>query len=220
MKKFLSILCLSLTFAANAQAFTCYDGFELDTDMYGREICRYSPNNQYGLTDYPICNTVDSDVDMYWDMAAQKCVACHPTDYRCEVNAYYEDGTTLTRTKKGCGEEFYGCRTCNRKGCTECSSGYTLTTYGKCVLDCPTNCSSCSSSSTCTACDYGYTLQNGQCVKKVACPANCAQCDSSGSCTKCNSGYKLKNGACEAGSVISCPDDMKLSADGCCCIAG
>ena len=200
-----------MTFAANAQAFTCYDGFELDEDVHGRKLCRYSPNNQYGLTYYPICNTVDSDVDMYWDMAARKCVACHPTDYRCEVNAYYEDGTTLTRTKKGCGEEFLGCYACNRKKCTECISGYTLTTYGKCVLDCPTNCSSCSSSSTCTACDYGYTLQNGQCVAKSSTSTDSGN---SGNTTDDDTGTTADTNTIAG----NCPTGTTKSADGCCCM--
>ena len=81
-EKILLIFGLFLLFAVQAQAFTCYDGFELDEDMYGNKLCRYKswPN------DYPICDTTDSDVDMYWDMAAQKCVACHSWDYRCEVS--------------------------------------------------------------------------------------------------------------------------------------
>ena len=215
MKKYLLMFGLFLLFASNAQAFTCYNGFELSKDAHGTEYCEYKSE----FNDYPSCHTADPDVDMYWDMATQKCVRCHPFYYSCEVRGYYEDGTTLAYGIKDCGEKFLYCQSCNRKKCTICLLGFTLQD-NKCVREvvCPSNCLSCSSSSTCTACKSGYTLKNGQCVKP--CPANCATCDSSGVCTKCNGGYKLKNGACEAGSVISCPDDMTLSADGCCCVAG
>lgn len=214
MKKYLLMFGLFLLFASNVQAFTCYNGFELSKDVHGREYCKYKSR----FNDYPSCHTVDPDVDMYWDMATQKCVRCHPWDYSCEVRGYYEDGTTLDYAIKHCSEEFVGCQSCDRRKCITCMEGYTLQ-YGRCNPNCPANCSKCWTPLTCEACNDGYTLENGKCVKKVTCPANCATCDSSGVCTKCNGGYKLKNGACEAGSVISCPDDMKLSADGCCCIA-
>ncbi|GEM_PF-1356768 len=218
MKRFLLISGLFLLFGTNARAFTCYDGFELKEYPDGTKYCEYNG----GYTNYPVCNTVGEDVDMYWDMATQKCVACNDTYSTCDVKIYREDGTTEPYGKKTCTEEFgVGCNKCNKWKCLGCWGnawgGYTLI-GGKCVMDCPAHCSSCSSSSTCTQCDSGYTLKNGQCVKP--CPANCSECNSSGVCTQCNSGYKLKDGACEVGSVISCPDDMKLSADGCCCIAG
>ena len=55
---------------------------------------------------------------------------------------------------------------------------------------------------------------------------NCDQCNGTLVCSKCDSGYVLQDGKCvdaadssgKTGTVISCPDDMELSADGCCCL--
>lgn len=218
MKKYLLMFGLFLLFASNAQAFTCYNGFELEKDAHGKEYCKRTSE----ASDYPNCHTADPDEDMYWDMAAQKCVRCHPFswEYSCEVIAYYEDGTTFTSGKE-CHPKFLYCQSCNRKKCTSCLLGFTLQD-NKCVREvaCPSNCSSCSSSSTCTVCNSGYTLKNGQCVKP--CPANCSECDSSGACTKCADGYELKNGACAVKAkkqIAFCPPDKTLSDDLCCCIS-
>lgn len=82
---------------------------------------------------------------------------------------------------------------------------------------CPSNCSSCSSSSVCTTCDSGYYLSSGSCI---SCPSN-ATCSGTSVFT-CNSGYTKLNGACvkdtPSNTVNSCPSRMKLSDDGCCCI--
>ena len=83
-----------------------------------------------------------------------------------------------------------------------------------CKPSCPTNCSSCSSSSVCTTCNSGYYLSSGSCK---SCPAN-ATCDGSSSFT-CKSGYKKSGSSCiKDRTVNSCPSRMKLSSDGCCCI--
>lgn len=217
MKKYLLMFGLFLLFASNAQAFTCYNGFELGKDADGRKFCSYKSR----FNDYPSCHTVDPDVDMYWDMATQKCVKCISWDYSCEVRLYYEDGKTLTQTIKHCSEEFVGCMSCDRRKCITCMEGYTLQ-YGRCYPNCPTNCSKCWTPLTCEACNDGYTLENGKCVKKVACPANCSECDSSGACTKCADGYELKNGACAVKAkkqIAFCPPDKTLSDDLCCCIS-
>ncbi len=243
MKRFLLISGLFLLFAANASALTCYDGFTLETDPNGVEYCRwgktYSPvctNKDDVYHYYSVkegkCKDCPDDytecwVGSYYENGAETisgrrcnllggwgCVACNRrVCTKCSVGVELRDG----RCYEPCPEN---CSFCSSSStCTMCNSGYTLEN-GQCVEEvaCPADCVKCDSSGFCTQCDSGYTLENGQCVKKAACPANCAQCNSSGVCTKCNGGYKLKNGACEAGSVISCPDDMKLSADGCCCM--
>lgn len=243
MKKYLLTFGLFLLFASNAQAFTCYNGFELKKKEDGTEYCKRTSE----ASDYPNCHTADPDVDMYWDMATQKCVRCHPFYYSCEVIAYYEDGTTFT-SGKDCHPKFLYCQSCNRKKCTLCLLGFTLQD-NKCVREvaCPSNCSSCSSSSTCTVCNSGYTLKNGACEKKPVCPenadcsdgnvtcysgyelkngacvkpacsANCTACSSSTACTACDSGYSLIGGKCVAGTVAKCPPDSSISPDGCCCV--
>ena len=101
-------------------------------------------------------------------------------------------------------------------GCIAYGGGYYICKGGK-VSSCPSNCSSCSSSSVCTTCDSGYYLSSGSCI---SCPSN-ATCTGTSVFT-CNSGYTKLNGACvkdtPSNTVNSCPSRMKLSDDGCCCI--
>ncbi len=85
------------------------------------------------------------------------------------------------------------------------------------LTSCPTNCSSCDSSSVCTTCNSGYYLSSGSCV---TCPSN-ATCNGSSTFT-CNSGYTKSGSSCvqdkPKNTVSSCPSRMTLSSDGCCCI--
>lgn len=67
-----------------------------------------------------------------------------------------------------------------------CMSGYYKN--GSSCSACPTGCSSCSDSSTCTACKSGYSLEGGKCVEKIASVSG------------------------------SCPSGMTKSDDGCCCL--
>ncbi len=209
MKRFLLISGLFLLFGTNARAFTCYDGFELKEYPDGTKYCEYNG----GYTNYPVCNTVGEDVDMYWDMATQKCVACNDTYSTCDVKIYREDGTTETYGVKTCTEEFgVGCNKCNKWKCLGCWGnawgGYTLI-GGKCVMDCPAHCSSCSSSSTCTQCDSGYTLKNGSCV------FGDAGSDDSGS----GNGDDDAETAADTNTISGkCPPGTTKSADGCCCM--
>ena len=209
MKKTLLIFGLFLLFATEAKALSC-------------------PSGQYFVANAS-CGEIPDELGDRCVSCPDGCTSCSPIRFWTTCQAW--DATNH--------QTIYSYTYDTTATCNACESGYELKSYSMSGYDgttstpftgydckrkassspsCPANCSSCSSSSTCTACKSGYTLKNGQCVKP--CPANCSKCDSSGSCTQCNGGYKLKNGACEAGSVISCPDDMRLSADGCCCIAG
>lgn len=129
--------------------------------------------------------------------------------------------TSICSKKTGCAKMNTLC------ACTQCESGYTLKN-GSCTKDdtlqCttkPTGCAVMSSSCICTQCESGYTLSGGICTKSCTKPTGCATVDSSCACTACNAGYKLENGACTLippETVTSCPDGMKKSSDGCCCI--
>lgn len=87
----------------------------------------------------------------------------------------------------------------------------------------------------CDLCSTGYELQTDYIAAgtyhgrlswtscepvKTVCPANCSACSSSSVCTACGNGYTLSGGQCieKIQSVESCPQDMKLSSDGCCCL--
>lgn len=146
------------------------------------------------------------------------------------------DGSDACKAEEACHKCSNGCLTCHGFRLWNTSTQWEKTwwVYG--------------TSDSCDSCEIGYELKKSttanydgssytsipyySCERKsVSCPANCSSCSSSSTCTACKSGYTLKNGACVAknsgsgdsgktGTVISCPDDMRLSADGCCCIAG
>ena len=78
---------------------------------------------------------------------------------------------------------------------TNCITGWTA--YIQCRSLMP-NCKVCDGTLVCSECDENYVLQDGECVW------------AGGDSTSDDSGKK--------GTVISCPEDMKLSADGCCCV--
>lgn len=78
----------------------------------------------------------------------------------------------------------------------------------------------------CWSCEDGYAPSLPDRRECVPCKdKNAEVCKDGGSTTVfCKTGYTLKEGVCKddnsqkLGSVISCPDDMRLSADGCCCL--
>jgi len=100
---------------------------------------------------------------------------------------------------------------------TSCSSTYYFSDSNRICVACPTNCSSCVSSSNCTQCLSGSSLINGSCSpcpnstscnrcqdnyylnndQCVKCPANCDQCNGSSSCNQCN---VCKNEPIQSGS--------------------
>ncbi len=213
MKRFLLIFGLFLLFATQAQAQSCGSGkyFYVSDGASGcdgsdackaYERCYPCPSGCLTCHGFRAWDTSTQWGKTWWIYSSHaSCDTCEPG---YELKKYYH--STLYEHDNTGRTEYYSC---DRK-----------------TITCPSNCSSCSSSSTCTVCNSGYTLQNGRCVKKAACPANCAQCDSSsGSCTKCNGGYKLKNGVCEAETTEdtntiagNCPPGTTKSADGCCCM--
>ncbi len=136
---------------------------------------------------------------------------------------------TLDNACNGCGE---GCTSCreslttyadgitplSQPFCTSCISGYELFsanggTYQDCRKSCPSNCSSCSDSSTCTRCASGYTLSNGACVKTPTCTSgqyagsdgSCRPCSdisiANGTCLSCSSSSQCDNISCDSGYV-------------------
>ncbi len=148
------------------------------------------------------------------DYSAERCVSCPTGCSSCSGVRYwgtcqYRDKEKDETVRSYANSTLGSCNSCEagyelKKATTSSYDGSTSTSisYYKCErkttasITCPSNCSACSSSSTCTACKSGYTLQNGKCV---------AVDSGSGDSGK-------------TGTVISCPDDMKLSADGCCCM--
>lgn len=64
--------------------------------------------------------------------------------------------------------------------------------------DCPSQCATCTSSSSCQSCRSGYYLSYSSCK---SCTSYCSSC-SSGTCTACSSGYTLSDGVCKSDVVI------------------
>lgn len=120
----------------------------------------------------------------------------------------------LTHTNNAAGVEI----------CSQCGTGYAVSTDGRSCNTCPFGCKTCSGT-VCSACNDGYYLNNGQCVtcpsgciacdsqyctgclqtwfmtstKLCAkCQSNCQTCSANNSCQVCNSGFNLKDGSCQA----------------------
>lgn len=61
------------------------------------------------------------------------------------------------------------CQTCLANNvCSVCASGYYVNMNGSCTMgtaptNCPDDCAYCNSAGTCLLCEFGSTLQNGQC---------------------------------------------------------
>lgn len=87
-----------------------------------------------------------------------------------------------------------GCNNCDTSAsvCDVCASGLTLIA-GACIT-CPTNCATCTSTTSCSVCAPGFDLSNGLCVQ---CPSNCKTC-SNGVCSDCQAGYYLSGNSCAA----------------------
>ena len=182
------------------EAFLMSDGHSLTADI----------NKSIGKS-RPLCTRVKEDT--YVVGSDGNIIGCWNflcEENKCTTHMTY-DGSKYVSS--------YNSRTICTLGCED---GTYENVRGVCVA-CSANCQKCAVENgvyKCLVCRDSYTLtaDKTSCVKQPACPSNCSECNSSGVCTKCNNGYKLKNGTCEAGSVIFCPDDMKLSADGCCCM--
>ena len=81
------------------------------------------------------------------------------------------------------------------------------------VYCCPENCADCSDWGQCTSCFSGYTLSNGECVKKPTCTngqytasdGTCQPCSNisvpNGSCLSCSSSTQCDNISCNTGYV-------------------
>ena len=136
--------------------------------------------------------------------------------------------------------------------CARCDPGYTLltkivrtssgsVTHTKCCEG--EHVTDCDEYSKATSCDYGYTLSNGECVKKPACSngqymasdgtcqpcsnisipnGSCLSCSSSSQCDNisCNTGYVKKGGTCVKAATCTYPlkevTDYSGECAGCC----
>ena len=144
------------------------------------------------------------------------CIACpFETCEDCNLNESGEattcikcqDGRILMtdNTCKPCTESIGNCAMCKYASeavtCTQCDSGYGLSSDGMTCLSCTAlhaSCTNCvdddddGSADTCTACENGLALKSGVCSSCSKEMANCAECSSAKVCTKCADGFGVK----------------------------
>ena len=158
---------------------------------------------------------------------------CVNYDYFNHICLECEEGYSLLngecvcydRNCKNCKSSLYG-------GCTECHSGYALSTDNTCRCNIP-HCLLCDDDK-CNVCEKGYSLtesgtacefnyiykNNGYCTD-----VNCDICtiNIDGACIKCKDGYNLENGNCTInpsmgkyfkGNIL-CPEDYISAGKGC-----
>ena len=206
---------------SDGKCYSCSNGCKSCT---GPDACTECENAYNLESGYCIMKTCEAG--MYLNSETGECLSCPATCTTC--------ATVMTSSET--------------PQCTSCAEGYKLDeATATCVeLNCSdaeyvkgneclpcsgtiSNCLTCSGENTCTVCENGFTLQNGQCVgvdcaagtylnmsKNPAtcdsCTSPCATCSGSAtSCTSCVDGYKLSGSSCvqkscsEMGYSTSCP---------------
>ncbi|MBS6474086.1 MAG: hypothetical protein KH347_07560 [Acetobacter sp.] len=206
---------------SDGKCYSCSNGCKSCT---GPDACTECENAYNLESGYCIMKTCEAG--MYLNSETGECLSCPATCTTC--------ATVMTSSET--------------PQCTSCAEGYKLDeATATCVeLNCSdaeyvkgneclpcsgtiSNCLTCSGENTCTVCENGFTLQNGQCVgidcgagtylnmsKNPAtcdsCSSPCATCSGSAtSCTSCVDGYKLSGSSCvqkscsEMGYSTSCP---------------
>ena len=169
MKKFLLMLTGMLLFSADANALSCgaRQYLSVSTCGEGTEQCDSCPSgcsSCSGINYSTTCQYWDREQGVIHSYATTTIGSCDSCDSGYELKRYTVssyDGSTYRSIP------YYSCE--------------------RETIRCPSNCSSCSDSSICTSCDYGYSLSNGKCVSGSG----------EDSSSKCGNGYVLIDGVCE-----------------------
>ena len=206
---------------SDGKCYSCSNGCKSCTGPDACTECEKAYNLESG---YCIMKTCEAG--MYLNTETGECLSCPATCTTCSTvmtssetpqctscaEGYKLDAATATCVELNCSDAEY----VKGNECLPCSGTIS-------------NCLTCSGENTCTVCENGFTLQNGQCVG-VSCPAGtylnmsknpatcdscsspCATCSGSAtSCTGCVDGYKLSGSSCvkkscsEMGYSTSCP---------------
>lgn len=120
---------------------------------------------------------------------------------------------TLALTIKTCIDGDPLCARCGGDRCSLCYQGYTNFS-GICVENQTllTNCLSYETNSVCKLCNYGYKVDNGNCVKISL--SNCLKFDVNGNCSICNGSELPEDGACEDGDSCEVDNCAVCSSSG------
>ena len=206
---------------SDGKCYSCSNGCKSCT---GPDACTECENAYNLESGYCIMKTCEAG--MYLNTETGECLSCPATCTTCSTvmtssetpqctscaEGYKLDAATATCVELNCSDAEY----VKGNECLPCSGTIS-------------NCLTCSGENTCTVCENGFTLQNGQCVG-ISCPAGtylnmsknpatcdscsspCATCSGSAtSCTGCVDGYKLSGSSCvkkscsEMGYSTSCP---------------
>ena len=206
---------------SDGKCYSCSNGCKSCT---GPDACTECENAYNLESGYCIMKTCEAG--MYLNSETGECLSCPATCTTCATvmsssetpqctscaEGYKLDEATATCVELNCSDAEY----VKGNECLPCSGTIS-------------NCLTCSGENTCTVCENGFTLQNGQCVgvdcaagtylnmsKNPAtcdsCSSPCATCSGSAtSCTSCVDGYKLSGSSCvkkscsEMGYSTSCP---------------
>ncbi len=143
----------------------------------GYTLMIIGPPNQPEYS-FGVCNKCYDHCETCNASNPNQCLTCLPGFV---LNA----GSCLKCTGNSCSS----CQTASLGTCTSCKTSLMLT--GGSCQNCPTNCKTCSTNSTCDACNQEYVLvtaQNGStsCVK---CIYGCYDCQSVSTCRFCYPGH-------------------------------
>ena len=198
---------------SDGKCYSCSNGCKSCT---GPDACTECENAYNLESGYCIMKTCEAG--MYLNSETGECLSCPATCTTCATvmsssetpqctscaEGYKLDEATATCVELNCSDAEY----VKGNECLPCSGTIS-------------NCLTCSGENTCTVCENGFTLQNGQCVgidcgagtylnmsKNPAtcdsCTSPCATCSGSAtSCTSCVDGYKLSG---SSGVQKSCSD--------------
>ncbi len=116
-----------------------------------------SMQNETGKTTCNRCNGVNE----YQDSTGQ--TSCKTCNTNFKPNAAHTNCESICQQISECAQNQYYKNSCT---CTDCPDGQTpKPDRSGCIIACPQNCKTCSSSEICTECIDGYILKNNKCEK-------------------------------------------------------
>ena len=155
----------------------------------------------------PQCSGYWNSIDKECNWCSASCSRCHEWLYRLYRGSELQSAPSCDRCDAGYKRVLINTPDADGPDANNMWPGGTG--FYRCERDtpvCPSNCSSCSDSSTCTSCNDGYTLSNGKCVASVSCDSGSVEiggtCVKAATCT-----YPLKEVADYSGECAGCCTD-------------
>lgn len=181
----------------------CQNGYQLYQQANGSSVClncsiancQSCALNQTGSVVCGTCAVGYSPVQNVCTQCLYPCVTCQNSTTSnvcatCSTPFYLETATSSGQCIANLVPFCTSYNTTNSSLCANCSSGYSVNyTSNTCQFNCPTNCQTCSSNTTCTQCVSGTFLNaNGTCLQCQV--TGCSVCSADGStCLTCFQGF-------------------------------